>query len=162
MRDEGWQQRKEGLRDRMRNVMKVTKWQKEDNKTGCQCRVCFLKRRSPWFNGMLEIMWSAAWKRISEIHESHVMQREQRASVHMIQESNMRKWSEWWAETQETRQIQMQIVRGSQDHIQCIGLDVAAWMTAVAGLINWYYAILSAVERRYPEPQNIIFMGFNI
>lgn len=68
--DEGWWQRKEGLRDRMRNVMKVTKWQKEDNKTRCLCRVCFLMLRSPRCRGMLEIIWSAAWKRVSVIHES--------------------------------------------------------------------------------------------
>lgn len=70
VRDEGWWQRKEGLRDRMRNVMKVTKWQKEDNKTRCLCWVCFLMLRSPWCRGMLEIIWSAAWKRVSVIHES--------------------------------------------------------------------------------------------
>lgn len=80
---EGWQ-RKGGPRDRMRNVMKVTEWQREnerewqseDNKsrrTGCLWWVCFLMLISPWFRGMLEIMWSSAWKRVSGIHTGHAL-----------------------------------------------------------------------------------------
>lgn len=40
LKDEGWRQRKEGLRVRMRDVVKVTKWQ-ENSKTEGICRDCF-------------------------------------------------------------------------------------------------------------------------
>lgn len=77
----GWETEKRGPRDRMRNVMKATEWQRENERewqsgdnnrrrTGCLWWVCFLTLVSPWFRGMLEIMWSSAWKRVSGKHGS--------------------------------------------------------------------------------------------
>lgn len=66
---------REGLRDRMKNVMTATKWQKEGNTTGCVCWVCFLLLRSPRFRGMPEIMWSSARHKVSGLHESCIVNR---------------------------------------------------------------------------------------